>query len=91
VQRPPRRLRHSKPVRIAMTDRERTLFAGAEAVFGAGLVIIGLLLVARATGFGSVLGLVTLVLGAGAVLQAVLVGLGLMSVFERADPKEDGD
>jgi membrane protein implicated in regulation of membrane protease activity len=73
-----------------MGDRERTIFAAAEAIFGAGLVIVGGLLLAHTGGVGDAIGLATFVLGAIAVAQAVLVGLGLARIYERrGEPDRD--
>jgi hypothetical protein len=66
-----------------MSDRERTIFAAAEAVFGAGFVIAGLLLLQL---LGSIVGIVLLIFGVGAVAQAVAVGAGLISIGEREPP-----
>jgi hypothetical protein len=67
-----------------VTDRERTIFAAAEAVFGAGFVIAG---VVTLPVLGGVLSIVLLIFGGAAVLQAVAVGAGLISVGERKPPK----
>lgn len=83
MQQPDRRSRKPEIAPVAMTDRERTIFAATEAVFGAGLVVGGGALLVATGGTGHVMGLVMLIFGAAAVVQSVLVGLGLMSVFER--------
>jgi hypothetical protein len=65
---------------MAMTDRERTIFAAAEAIFGAGFLIAGLLLL---DAFDGIISIVFLVFGIVALGQAVAVGAGLMSIGER--------
>ena len=89
MQRPGRR-RRIRSVPIAMSDRERTIFAAAEAIFGAALVIAGGL-VATAGGALAAIGLTTLVFGAVAVVQSVLVGLGVAKIYERREPKGSDD
>jgi hypothetical protein len=65
--------------RVPMTDRQRTGLAAAESIFGAGLVIAGVV-VSRGGNVAEVLGLVLLAFGLGAVAQAVAVGVGLVSI-----------
>jgi hypothetical protein len=63
-----------------MTDRERTIFAAAAAVFGAGFVIAGLVLLDALDG---IISIVFLVFGIAALGQAIAVGVGLISIGER--------
>jgi hypothetical protein len=67
-----------------MTDRERTILAALEAIFGAGFVIAGLLILPLLAGVPS---MVLLLFGVSALAHAVGVGVGLISVDER-EPRE---
>jgi uncharacterized membrane protein len=60
-----------------VSDRERTTFAAVEAAVGAAMFVFGGLL-AKTAGLFVPWGCLLLVLGAIAVIQAVLVGLGLL-------------
>jgi hypothetical protein len=82
---PSNRSRKSQTEPLVMTDRERTIFAATEAVFGAGLVVAGMLVAGHASGLMEAIGLATLVLGAIAVMQAVLIGLGVVTIHARRD------
>jgi hypothetical protein len=62
-----------------MTDSDRTLFAAVEASVGGVMFVAGGLLTAAA-GLFIPWGCALLVLGAAAVIQAVLVGLHLMDM-----------
>jgi hypothetical protein len=91
MQRANRSSRRTPAEPVRMDDRERTIFAAAEALFGAALVIIGILLGVGTRGVGDAIGLATLILGMVACAQAVLVGVGLTHVYDRRPPGGSDD
>ena len=72
-----------------MSDHDRTVFAGMEAVVGLALAVIGLLLLGVG-GFGAAAGTALVVLGVLAILQSVAVGLGLVKMPRGRDNPNDG-
>lgn len=71
-----------------MSDRDRTLFAGMEAVVGATLAVVGVLLLGT-NALGGAAGTALIVLGVIAVVQSVAVGLGLVKFpVGRDDPSD---
>lgn len=73
---------------MTMTDSERTRAAAGEAIFGAIMVIGGLLMFAL-NGFGGALGYALIVLGAAGAAHAVLLALGLVrTAGDRAGESE---
>jgi len=84
ARRPPR------PPSAPASDRDRTVFAGMEAVAGAALALVGGQLLS-VRGFGAVAGTALLALGAMAVLQSVAIGLGLVKLPPRRGDPTDRD
>jgi hypothetical protein len=73
-----------------MSDRDRTVFAAIEAVVGAVLVVVGVLLLGM-HGFGVALGTAMLALGGVAVVQSVGVGLGLVRMPSERQVEDERD
>jgi len=73
-----------------MSDGDRTTFAAIEALIGASMAVAGLV-AQRHAGFVAVIGLVLLVLGVLGLIQAVAVGLRLLTPKDPTRGKQRRD
>jgi multisubunit Na+/H+ antiporter MnhG subunit len=74
-----------------LTDQERTHAAAVESIFGAVMLLGGIILI-TVGGFAGTVGLVLIIVGAAGAAHAVLLGLGLVDLpSERKDRREKHD
>jgi hypothetical protein len=74
-----------------LTDQERTRAAAVESIFGAVMLLGGIILI-MVGGFAGTIGLVLIIVGAAGAAHAVLLGLGLVDLpGERKDRREQHD
>jgi hypothetical protein len=74
-----------------LTGQERTHAAAVESIFGAVMLLGGIILI-TAGGFAGTVGLVLIIVGAAGAAHAVLLGLGLVDLpGEREDRREKHD
>jgi hypothetical protein len=71
-----------------LTHKERTHAAAGESIFGAVMLLGGIILI-TVGGFAGTIGLVLIIVGAAGAAHAVLLGLGLVDLpGERKDHRE---